>query len=149
MFRKAPWGSKGEDTIPRYVMPRLPHRPMGWTPSWKKLCTHVAGGGGCPRASQVWKKKPDNWAKVNKSREELPYINDLTTSPAVLLIRDHPHSSSLGAHLCLTPTLTKQTDPSCALRLMLSPIINPTKTQLSRLSQNLPARLPACTLLFP
>ena len=59
MFRKAPWGSKGEDTIPRYVMPRLPHRPMGWTPSWKKLCTHVAGGGGvlgqvrCGKRNQI------------------------------------------------------------------------------------------------
>ena len=37
---------------------------------------------------QLWKKKPDNWPKVNKGPEEVPYINDL---PASLL-----SSSSLG-----------------------------------------------------
>ena len=41
-----------------------------------------------PRMGQVWKKKPDNWLKVNKDPEELTYINDLT----VCL----PLSSSLG-----------------------------------------------------
>ena len=28
----------------------------------------------------MWKKKPDNWPKVNKEPEELPYINDLNAS---------------------------------------------------------------------
>ena len=45
-----------------------------------------------PTAGQVWKKKPDNWPKINKDPEELPYISDLTAS---LLL-----SSSLGR----TPT---------------------------------------------
>ena len=33
-----------------------------------------------PRVGQVWKKKPDNWLKINKDLEELTYINDLTSS---------------------------------------------------------------------
>lgn len=57
---------------------------------------------------QVWTKKPDNWPKVNKGPEEVPYINDL---PASLL-----SSSSLGGmlhpfswceHLCLASVLPK------------------------------------------
>ena len=43
----------------------------------KKLHTYVGEG---PRAGQVRKKKPDNWPKVNKDPEEMPYINDLTAS---------------------------------------------------------------------
>ena len=31
----------------------------------KQLCTHVGEG---PRAGQAWKKKPDNWPKVNKEQ---------------------------------------------------------------------------------
>ena len=108
MCRKALWGSKGEDTTPRYVMPRLPHKPLGWIPSWKKLCTHVGEG---PRAREVWKKKPDNWPKVNKSPEELPYINDLTTSLAVLLVREITHTLPLWVHISapLPPYLNKLT----------------------------------------
>ena len=47
----------------------------------KKLHTHVSEG---PRTGQVRKKKPDNWPKVNKEPEELPYlseINPLFTAP--------------------------------------------------------------------
>jgi len=40
----------------------------------KKLHTHVSEGA---RAGQVWKKKTDNWPKVNKEPEELPYLSEL------------------------------------------------------------------------
>ena len=69
---------------------------------------------------QVWEKKPDNWPKVNKGPEEVPYINDL---PASLL-----SSSSLGGmlhpfswceHLCLASVLPKQTVSLCALPLVV------------------------------
>ena len=32
-----------------------------------------------PRVGQVWKKKPDNWLKVNKDPGKLTYVNDITT----------------------------------------------------------------------
>ena len=73
-----------------------------------------------PRVDQVWEKKPDNWPKVNKGPEEVPYINDL---PASLL-----SSSSLGGmlhpfswceHLCLASVLPKQTVSLCALPLVV------------------------------
>ena len=35
---------------------------------------------GSPRADRVWRKKLDNWPKVNIDLEELPFINDLTAS---------------------------------------------------------------------
>ena len=44
-----------------------------------------------PKVGQVWKKKPDNWLKVNKDLEELTYINDVTTSlPSSSSLRRRP-----------------------------------------------------------
>ena len=49
-----------------------------------------------PKVGQVWKKKPDNWLKVNKDLEELTYINDLTTpSLHSSLFRETPHTLSI------------------------------------------------------
>lgn len=108
MCRKAPWGPKERTPPPGYVMPRLPHRPLRLESILEKLCTHVGEG---PRASQVWKKKPVNWAKVNKSPEELPYVNDLSTLRQFSSLERSPTPFLSGVHLCLAPTLTKQTDP--------------------------------------
>ena len=82
---EASWGSERRGHHPIISDAKAPHRPVGWNLSVKKV-VHTCWGG--PRAGQVWKKKQDNWPKVNKDPEELPYRNDLTTS---LL-----HSSSLG-----------------------------------------------------
>ena len=69
------------------------HSPLGWNPSWKDSLTYVGEG---PRGGRVWKKKPDNWPKVNKDPEELPYISDLNhLFPALLLIRKDAHTLSL------------------------------------------------------
>ena len=50
---------------------------------------------------EVWKRKPDNWLKVNQDLEELPYIDDVT---AFLLL-----TSSLGE----TPTPFSPGEPLC------------------------------------
>ena len=50
--------------------------PIGsWTEIYlgKNLRTHSGKG---PKAGQMWKKKPDNWLKIDKDLEELTYIND-------------------------------------------------------------------------
>ena len=75
--RKAHWGVKKEGAPPHNMW--CQGSPIGlwdWIHLGKKLRMHVGEG---PWAGQVWKKKPDNWSKVNKDPEELPYINDLTT----------------------------------------------------------------------
>ena len=87
MRRKAPWGSKRRGHHP-IICDGRPTDLWAIIHLGKKLRTHV---GEDPRAGQVWKKKPDNGPKVNKDLEELPYINDFTTS---LL-----HSSSLGGDI--------------------------------------------------
>ena len=55
----------------------------------------------------MWKKKPDNWSRISKDREELPFIKDLTAS---LLhsssLWGRPHAFSLSAHLWLASLLT-------------------------------------------
>ena len=71
----------------------------------KMLHAHV---GKCPRAGQVWKKKPDNWPKISQDLEELSYINGLTVYSL--------HSSSFrgtptpflsgGMYFCLACILT-------------------------------------------
>ena len=50
-----------------------------WTEIYlgQNLRSHSGKG---PKAGQMWKKKLDNWLKVDKDLEELTYINDLTTS---------------------------------------------------------------------
>ena len=84
MYRKAPWGSKRRGHHPTVCDAKgiWARNHLG-----KKLLMYIEEG---PRVGQVWKKKPDNWLKVNKDPEELTYINDLTSS----LLR----SSSLGGH---------------------------------------------------
>ena len=75
MSRKAPWGSKRRGYHP--ITCDVKGIPTGlWARihPGKKFCTHVGEG---PRAGQVWKKKPDNWLKVNKDLEELTYVNDI------------------------------------------------------------------------
>ena len=57
-----------------------------------------------PRVGQVWKKKPDNWLKINKDPEELTYRNDLTAS--FLLTKADAHTFSLGVNLCLASILS-------------------------------------------
>ena len=94
MCRKVPWGSKRRGCHPIIGDAKAPIGLWAGIHLGKKLRTHVGEG---PRAGQVWKKKLGNWPKVNKDPEELPDINDLTTS---LL-----HSSSLGgdAHTLSLP----------------------------------------------
>ena len=52
----------------------------------------------------MWKKKPDNWPKVNKDPEELSYVSDLNhLFPARLLIRKDGHTLSLW--VCISALL--------------------------------------------
>ena len=76
-MQKGSLRSKVGGTTPEYVMPRPPHRPLDWSPSWKTLHTCIQKG---PRVGQVWKKTPDNWPQVNKGLAELSYMNYLATS---------------------------------------------------------------------
>ena len=69
-----------------------------------------------PASSQVWEIKQDNWPKVCKDPEELPYISELITSGAFFTQGGfpHPYSSLECIFLCfwLKPIL-------CVLTLML------------------------------
>ena len=78
---------------------------------------HVGEG---PEADQVWKKKPDNWPKVNKEPAELTYIDDFTASllPSSSLGRTPTPLLSSG-HLCPASVLSKQTVSLCALPLVV------------------------------
>ena len=73
---------------------------------------------------QVWKKKPGNWPKVNKDLEELPYINDLTTSLLHSSLGGCPHPFSLGASLscfCLNKLfLCVLSHLCCAMSLIIN-----------------------------
>lgn len=77
----APWGSKRRVHHPKIGDAKVPHRPLGWNLSWQ-FCWRG------PRAGHVWKKKQDNWPKLNKDLEGLSYVNYLTTLIAFLLIRE-------------------------------------------------------------
>ena len=73
--------------------------PMGsWTEIYlgQNLRSHSGKG---PKAGQMWKKKLDNWLKVDKDLEELTYINDLTTSSLHSLFRETPHTLSFLIHV--------------------------------------------------
>jgi len=87
----------------------------------KKLYTHI---GQDPRASQVWGKKRDNWPKVNKDREELPYLNDLTASLLPFSLGMTPTLSSPNVHFRLASVLNKGFSacaPTCyAVNLIIS-----------------------------
>ena len=68
----------------------------------------------------MWKKKPENWLKVNKDPEELPYINDLIASLlSSSSLGGQSHLFSVGVHLVLASVLTKQTISLCALPLVV------------------------------
>ena len=77
MHRKPPWGSKRRGRHPIIGDAKAPIGFRAGIHLGKKLRTHIGEG---PRAGQMWKKKPDNWPKINKEPEEPPYINDLTAS---------------------------------------------------------------------
>ena len=64
-----------------------------------------------PRVGQVWKKKPDNWLKINKDPEELTYRNDLTAS--FLLTKADAHTFSLGVNLASILTSFFVCSPNC------------------------------------
>jgi len=55
---------------------------------------------------EVWKRKPDNWLKVNQDLEELPYIDDVT---AFLLLtsslEETPTPFSPGEPLCFASVI--------------------------------------------
>lgn len=75
--RKAPWVQK-EGASPHNMCANMWITTAGLEPILeKKLHIHLGEG---PKIGQVWKKKPDDWLKVNKTLEELSYINDLATS---------------------------------------------------------------------
>ena len=68
MHTEAPWGSKRRGCHPIIggATPPPPPKASGLESILdKQLCTHVGEG---PRAGQAWKKKPDNWPKVNKEQ---------------------------------------------------------------------------------
>ena len=93
MLRKAPWGSKREGVSPHNKCGHSPTGLCGGIHLSKKLYTHV---GVSLRTGQVWKKKQDNWPKVNKDLEELPYISDLNhLFTVLLLIRKGAYTLSL------------------------------------------------------
>ena len=79
MCRKAPWGSKRRGCHP-IIGDAKPAPPIGlWAGIHleKKLRRYIREGA---RAGQVWEKKPNIWPKANIDLEELPYMNDLTSS---------------------------------------------------------------------
>ena len=111
MCRKAPWGSKRRGHHPRIGDAKALHRTGLFPHLGKKLHMHVGEG---PRAGQRWKKKLDSWPRVSKDPEEMPHINDLTTSSlSPSSIRGVagwwgiPHPLFAGMPPCLASVLTK------------------------------------------
>ena len=101
MYRKVPWGSKRRGHHPTVCDAKgfWARNHLG-----KKLLIYVEEG---HRVGQVWKKKPDNWLKVNKDPEELTYINDLTSSLLCSSsLGGHPHTLSL--QVCISALLPSQ-----------------------------------------
>ena len=71
------------------------------------MLTRVGEG---PRAGQVWKKKPDNWPKVDKDQEEVSYVSDLNhLFPALLLIRKDGYT--LSPWVCISALLLTYCTP--------------------------------------
>ena len=86
-----------------------PHNKCGRAPTglWggihlsKRLHTHVGEG---PGTSWVWKKKQDNWPKVNKDPEGLSYISNLNhVFTVLLLIREDDRTLSFW--VCISALL--------------------------------------------
>ena len=103
MSRKAPWGSKRRGYHP--ITCDVKGIPTGlWARihPGKKFCTHVGEG---PRAGQVWKKKPDNWLKVNKDLEELSCARFSNTDTTDIKIGRTVLLN--GNCLCSVPLLTR------------------------------------------
>ena len=74
MHRKASWGSKREAAPPQNKCGHACIGHCGGIHRSKKLQMHL---GEDPWTSQVWRKKHDDWPKVNEHLEGLSYINDL------------------------------------------------------------------------
>ena len=58
----------------------------------------------------MWRKKPENWLKVNKDGEERLYINDFGGSFLSSFLLMGTPTLFLIMHLCLASILTKQID---------------------------------------
>ena len=99
--RKAPWGS--EIAPLQNKCGRAPTDFYGGTHHSKKTHTRV---GESTTTRQVWKKKQDNWPKVNEHLEGLSYMRDLNhLFTSFLLIREAAHTLSfwvcISACFCL------------------------------------------------
>ena len=103
MCRKASGGSKREGVQPHVKCEHAPTGLYGGESILTKSCTCIPGRVLGP---QVWRKKQDNWPKVNKKLEGLSYLTALSHFlTALLLIQyTYPHSSS-GVYFCLASNL--------------------------------------------
>ena len=77
MFRKSSLGLKREGTPPHNKCEHASIDLYGGIHLRRKLHRHLWEGAWI---SQVWRKKQDNWPKVNKDLEGLSHISDLNTS---------------------------------------------------------------------
>ena len=112
MNRKASCGSEKKETPPNKKCGRAPTGLCGGIHLRKKLCMHF---GEDPKTSQMWRKKQDNWPRINQDLEGLSYISDLHhLHIAFLLIQDT--RTTLWVCLYLASELDKQTLFLCAHR---------------------------------
>lgn len=113
MCTKAPWGQR-RGHAPIVYDAKAAWHPLenGFQPrtgGLQSMVLHMPMGEG-PRVSQVWKKKPGNWPKVNKGPEELPYVSALTASlQCSSSLRGTPQPCPPGVHLRLTSSSATQT----------------------------------------
>ena len=78
-----------------------------------------------PRVGQVWKKKPNNWLKVNHDQKELTRVNHLiVTLLCSSSLGGHPPPFSPAVHLCLASVLTIKAFLYVLLHLLLSYVSN-------------------------
>ena len=110
MFRKSSLGLKREGTPPHNKCEHASIDLYGGIHLRRKLHRHLWEGAWI---SQVWRKKQDNWPKVNKDLEGLSHISDLNTSR--LCSSSLTLHSSAGVYLCPPSELDEQTVFLCAL----------------------------------